>query len=432
MTTNLSEARSEEDLSISIQPRRISASAEMGESTPPICDYAATHMMPRRKVGLGSRKGHAPSLPFYAITLMIGLLLNRPLDQCSASALKNLEGVHSDDSTDAHESSPTLRFPFSEAVQDKGGVMPATEVISSLEHPNQYFSHSAYATIPQIDANLKGNKKNKSAVTHGEDATVRHLDPRQTFRKCSQTIWDSSRNVSQLVHRLKTEKELQEELLGNVELIQSAIVDSYIETRVKHMAAAVGHKVESDLPKPPQYQLYKELAMQVLGPTGKADGGESDSKIPLDRSATKDMKIRPFLPFCVDISLCPSQKANNRMQQYFDITHEHASTMTINRDATSLGESEGKKPIKPTPPGWEPNDEAALSGSDKNFLRFLEGDEKVAAAPPLKDSTSFDWWQDVEMHRRSLRFVRTSSIYHEKEVAAQQKLAEEIAAKNKA
>ena len=138
------------------------------------------------------------------------------------------------------------------------------------------------------------------------------------------------------------------------------------------------------------------------------------------------------MPFCVDISLCPSQKANDRMQQFYDITHEQGSSMAVDSDAESAKKTSGKKSTKPTPPGWNPSSKEASSRAKKDFLLFLEENEQVDSGAQTGDSKNFNWWQDVEMHRRSHRFERTRSAYRRKEVAAQKKIAEEIAAKNKA
>merc|ERR1711865_1331043 len=60
------------------------------------------------------------------------------------------------------------------------------------------------------------------------------------------------------------------------------------------------------------------MGMKLYGTTGKVD----DSAIPYDRSVTKDLPIRPMLPFCVDISMCPNIEIEKRMKRYFQVTHE--------------------------------------------------------------------------------------------------------------
>merc|ERR1711865_105441 len=86
------------------------------------------------------------------------------------------------------------------------------------------------------------------------------------------------------------------------------VVDSVVNQRLRHMAAAVGIMVPGDLSQAPRYLLYKQLVMKLYGTTGKVD----DSAIPYDRSVTKDLPIRPMLPFCVDISMCPNIEKEKR------------------------------------------------------------------------------------------------------------------------
>ena len=63
--------------------------------------------------------------------------------------------------------------------------------------------------------------------------------------------------------------------------------------------------------------------MKLYGTTGKVD----DSAIPYDRSVTKDLPIRPMLPFCVDISMCPNIEIEKRMKRYFQVTHESGNVV---------------------------------------------------------------------------------------------------------
>ena len=107
------------------------------------------------------------------------------------------------------------------------------------------------------------------------------------------------------------------------------------------MAAAVGQGVHGDLPMAPRYQLYKSLAMKIYGTNGNVD----DSAAPFDHSMTRDLSIRPHLPFCVDISLCTSEETAQRMRRYFQVTHE-----TGNFYQQQGGESGESTP--PLPPGW--------------------------------------------------------------------------------
>ena len=231
-------------------------------------------------------------------------------------------------------------------------------------------------------------------------------------------------------------------------------VESTIDTRIRRMAAVVGRQVDSNLPKPPRYQLYKELSTQVFGVTGKLDGDEGGSQTPLDRSVTRDLRVRPFLPFCVDVSLCPSQQSNDRMQRYFEITHEQGSSIA----AATTTET---RPMRnaPSPPGWSagaagsgssgleaPAGSVATPGSASSspvssgsasggksamktrasLLRFLEEEEQIESAKPIRRSSHLAWLQETELHRRSLRFERTNLAYQKEEIAAQQRIADAI------
>ena len=166
------------------------------------------------------------------------------------------------------------------------------------------------------------------------------------------------------------------------------------------MAAAVGQGVHGDLPMAPRYQLYKSLAMKIYGTNGNVD----DSAAPFDHSMTRDLSIRPHLPFCVDISLCTSEETAQRMRRYFQVTHE-----TGNFYQQQGGESGESTP--PLPPGW-----IDVGGGGDETTTAEEGGGSAADGGKSKKTINkkqmfLEWNEQIIQHKSSGGHKRAAEAY---------------------
>ena len=190
------------------------------------------------------------------------------------------------------------------------------------------------------------------------------------------------------------------------------VVDSVVNQRLRHMAAAVGIMVPGDLSQAPRYLLYKQLVMKLYGTTGKVD----DSAIPYDRSVTKDLPIRPMLPFCVDISMCPNIEIEKRMKRYFQVTHESGNPYENEKEEKKEGEKDASKSSGfPMPPGWSSGDASssvastkddvggAAAGGSKGAGSENAGDDKESTSkgPAGGEITLIEWNKHMIHHKSS-------------------------------
>ena len=106
------------------------------------------------------------------------------------------------------------------------------------------------------------------------------------------------------------------------------------------------------------------------------------------RHTTTDMRLRPMLPFCVDIKLCPNVDAETRMNRFYQVTHETSNAFSTTQEGSSSTDAENR----PLPPGWVAGDKkgaaAPAGGADFRFGAGGASTKDVKSATSATSATS--------------------------------------------
>ena len=100
------------------------------------------------------------------------------------------------------------------------------------------------------------------------------------------------------------------------------------------------------------------------------------------------MRLRPMLPFCVDIKLCPNVDAETRMNRFYQVTHETSNAFSTTQEGSSSTDAENR----PLPPGWVAGDKkgaaAPAGGADFRFGAGGASTKDVKSATSATSATS--------------------------------------------